>query len=62
MHQRLGRLLHHVILQLTVDFDVERLVHNCMSLNKDLKVFCVSAKSGEGMDEWIAYLIDQATP
>ncbi len=45
-----------------LDFDVELLVRNVRAVNPALKVFMVSAKTGEGMDEWIAYLLERSAP
>ncbi len=43
-----------------LDFDVELLEKNARSLNPRMKVFKVSAKSGEGMEKWIEYLKSRA--
>lgn len=39
-----------------LDFDVERAVEECRSLNPDVEVFTVSARTGEGMEELCGYL------
>ncbi len=40
-----------------LDFDVELLVSNAKSVNPAMKVFQLSAKTGEGIGEWIDYLV-----
>jgi len=45
-----------------LEFDVERAVENARRVNPTIEVIRVSAKSGEGMDEWLAWLKrEQAT-
>jgi hydrogenase nickel incorporation protein HypB len=39
-----------------LDFDVKRAVRECRSLNPDVKVFTVSAKTGEGLDGFFGFL------
>lgn len=41
------------------DFDMEKLREYVGKLNKKVKIFPVSAKTGEGMDEWCAWLKEQ---
>ncbi|HDH01209.1 MAG TPA: hydrogenase accessory protein HypB, partial [Nitrospirae bacterium] len=38
------------------DFDVESVKKAALSLNPSLKVFVLSAKTGEGLDEWFEFL------
>ncbi len=38
------------------DFDVEKVKEEALSLNPRLKVFVLSAKTGEGLDEWFSFL------
>jgi len=38
------------------DFDIERVKKDALAMNPGLKVFVLSATSGEGMDEWIHFL------
>ncbi len=38
------------------DFDMEACVQRVKALNPDIKIFPVSAKTGEGMDAWEAWL------
>jgi hydrogenase nickel incorporation protein HypB len=42
-----------------VDCDVDRLVSDALAINPDLKVFRLSSKTGEGMDEWVAWLSER---
>ena len=39
-----------------VDFDVEKAKENALRVNHHLKIFEVSAKSGEGMQDWYTWL------
>jgi hydrogenase nickel incorporation protein HypB len=39
-----------------VDFSLERATRFASQLNKDIKVFPVSARTGEGMDAWYDWL------
>jgi len=43
-----------------LEFDVEALVRNARSLRPSLQVFRVSARTGEGLDPWVAYLKERA--
>jgi len=38
------------------DFDVEKVKKEARSLNPNLRIFVVSAKTGEGLEEWFDYL------
>lgn len=38
------------------DFDMEKVKEYALMRNPNLKIFPISAKTGEGMEEWIAYL------
>ena len=49
-------LLNKVDLLPHLDFDVDRALHDARALNLDLEVFEVSARTGEGIDGWIAWL------
>lgn len=42
-----------------VDFDIETVKKNALSINPNLKIFEVSCKSGEGLDGWIEWLKNQ---
>ena len=39
-----------------VDFDIEKAKENIKNLNPNATILCVSAKSGEGMDEFVDWL------
>ena len=39
-----------------VDFDLEKVKTDARKLNKDINIFPISAKTGEGMDEWYKWL------
>ncbi len=38
------------------DFDIERVKKDALAINPSLKVFVVSAKSGDGLEEWMDFL------
>ena len=38
------------------DFDVEKAIHSAMSLNPDIEVLKTSCRTGEGLDEWSAFV------
>ena len=42
-----------------VDFRLEEFVKNCRIVNTDLEIITVSAKTGEGMDKWFAWIFNQ---
>ncbi len=42
-----------------VDFDLPKARHDATALNKDLKIFEVSCKTGMGLEAWIAWLTQQ---
>lgn len=52
-------LLNKIDLLSHVDFDIERAKADACRLNKNLKIFPVSAKTGEGMDAWYNWLIEE---
>ena len=39
-----------------VDFNLEKVKADARKLNKDIKIFPISAKTGEGMDDWYKWL------
>jgi hydrogenase nickel incorporation protein HypB len=39
-----------------VDFDLKRVREHALSINPDLTIFELSCKTGEGLDDWIAWL------
>ena len=49
-------LLNKVDLLPYVDFNLERASNFARSLNKDIEIFPVSAKTGEGLDKWYDWL------
>ena len=40
------------------DFDLERLKKNVGELNREMEIFPLSAKTGDGFDAWINWLVD----
>jgi hydrogenase nickel incorporation protein HypB len=49
-------LLNKVDLLPYVDFNLERASNFARSLNKEIEIFPVSAKTGEGLDSWYDWL------
>lgn len=49
-------LVNKMDLAAHIDFNVERAIEECRSLNPEVKVFTVSAKTGEGMTEFCQYI------
>ncbi len=43
------------------DFDMEAMRERVLRLNPDIRIFEISAKTGEGVDEWAAWLSEEAT-
>lgn len=43
-----------------VDFDLQRVIEHVKTLRSDIKIFQVSAKTGEGMDGWYEWLTEKA--
>jgi hydrogenase nickel incorporation protein HypB len=39
-----------------LDFDYDALLRNTRAVNPELKIFALSARTGEGMAEWLSYL------
>ena len=54
-------LLNKIDLLPYVSFDVERCIAYARQVNPDIHVFPVSATSGEGLDHWYAWLLDQVS-
>ncbi|MBC8468715.1 MAG: hydrogenase nickel incorporation protein HypB [Planctomycetes bacterium] len=40
-----------------VDFNLEKVIADARKLNKDIKIFPISAKTGQGMDDWYKWLL-----
>ena len=51
-------LINKIDLLGAVEFDMEKASSDASRLNKDLKIFPVSAKTGEGMEAWYQWLIN----
>ena len=43
------------------DFDMDKLREFVARLNKNVKIFPISAKTGEGVEEWCEWLLDEVT-
>ena len=42
-----------------LNFDVETCIESAKTVNPDIKVFQVSATTGEGMQDWYEWITDQ---
>ncbi len=51
-------LINKVDLLEAVDFDIERAKADVMKLNRDIKIFPVSAKTGQGFGDWCNWLLE----
>lgn len=49
-------LINKVDLLPHCEYDVERVREDCLKVNHNVKVFAVSAKTGEGFEAWFEYL------
>ena len=41
------------------DFDIDACIERALRLNPEMKIIPVSAKTGEGMEEWYRWLREQ---
>jgi hydrogenase nickel incorporation protein HypB len=58
---RIGVLLINKIdLAPYMDFDINKAVNECRSLNRSFQCFKISAKTGEGLDDFFTYLTERA--
>ena len=56
---RIGALvINKIDLAPHLDFDVRTAVNECRSLNREFRTFSLSAKTGEGVAELVAFLKD----
>lgn len=53
-------ILNKIDLLPHVDFDVAQAVANAQEVNPDIEILKVSAKSGEGLDQWYAWISREA--
>ena len=44
-----------------VDFNIEKVKSDALNLNKDIEIFSISAKSGEGMQSWYDWLANSVS-
>jgi hydrogenase nickel incorporation protein HypB len=52
-------LINKIDLLEHVDFDIDRAIADAGRMNKEIKIFPISAKTGEGMDAWNNWLIEE---
>lgn len=52
-------ILDKIDLRPYVDFDVEKAIANARTINPNITVFQVSARTGEGLPPWYAWLRGQ---
>jgi hydrogenase nickel incorporation protein HypB len=53
-------VLNKIDLAPHVDVDMEKIRRDALSLNRDLKIFEVSCRTGQGIDAWTGWLKDRA--
>jgi hydrogenase nickel incorporation protein HypB len=58
-HRARVMLLNKIDLLPHTDFDVDEAIRGARAYNLDLEVFRVSARTGEGIDAWVAWLADR---
>jgi hydrogenase nickel incorporation protein HypB len=51
-------LINKIDLLIPADFDIEKVKADILKLNKDVKIFPASAKTGQGMQEWNVWLTE----
>ena len=51
-------LINKIDLLGLTDFDIEKVKADILKLNKDVNIFPVSAKTGDGFQEWCNWLVD----
>lgn len=51
-------LINKVDLLTMVDFDIDKVIAQTKKLNPDIEIFQVSAKTGQGFQDWCNWLID----
>lgn len=54
-------LLNKIDLHGAVDFDIDKAICDVRRLNKDIEIFPVSAKTGEGFDKWCSWLKEKVS-
>ena len=52
-------LINKVDLLEYMDYDIDRVKADCLAHNPEVKIFETSAKTGTGLDEWLAFLKEQ---
>ncbi len=52
-------LINKVDLLEVVDFDIERAKADVLKLNRDIRIFAVSAKTGQGLEQWCDWLAER---
>jgi hydrogenase nickel incorporation protein HypB len=52
-------LINKIDLHEHINFDIERVIKDVKTLNPDITIFEISAITGEGMDDWCDWLLEQ---
>jgi hydrogenase nickel incorporation protein HypB len=52
-------IINKIDLSPYVDFDLEKARHDALALNRNLRIFEVSCKTGQGLEGWIQWLAGQ---
>ena len=58
-HESSVMIINKIDLLPYVDFDSEKARRDARSINKDIRIFEVSCKTGEGVDGWIQWITDR---
>jgi hydrogenase nickel incorporation protein HypB len=51
-------LINKIDLLALADFDIEKVKADILKLNKDVRIFLLSAKTGDGLQQWCAWLYE----
>ncbi len=54
-------ILNKIDLAPYLDVNIERIKRDSLNINPQLKIFEVSCKKGDGIDEWVSWLISKAS-
>jgi hydrogenase nickel incorporation protein HypB len=52
-------IINKIDLEPYVDFDLEKAKRDALALNRNLKIFEVSCKTGQGLEHWVQWLAGQ---
>jgi hydrogenase nickel incorporation protein HypB len=55
-------LINKIDLLAHLDFELDRLLHNLDTVNPGVARLLLSARTGEGVDDWVQWLLQTAAP